>query len=69
MRGEAPGDHKAAKDNGGVVDAVLHGGEEAAGELRNDEALERFFAGTYAGDYEAELFAKFDACLPEHPSW
>ena len=52
-----------------MVYPVLPGGEEASWELLHDEALERFFAGTYAGDYEAELFAKFDACLPEHPSW
>ena len=35
----------------------------------DDEALGRFFTGTYAGDYEAELFAEFDASLPEHPNW
>ena len=69
MIGDAPGDHKAAKANGVLFYPVLPGGEEASWELLHDEALERFFAGTYAGDYEAELFAKFDACLPEHPSW
>ena len=69
MIGDAPGDHKAAKANGVLFYPVLPGGEEASWELLHDEALERFFAGTYAGDYEAELFAKFEACLPEHPSW
>jgi len=25
--------------------------------------------GTYAGDYEAQLIAEFDAYLPETPPW
>ena len=69
MIGDAPGDHKAAKANGVLFYPVLPGHEEASWELLHGEALERFFAGTYAGDYEAKLFAKFDACLPERPSW
>jgi len=32
-------------------------------------ALDRFFGGAYAGDYEAQLVKQFDACLPEHPHW
>ena len=69
MIGDAPGDHKAAKANGVLFYPVLPGREEASWELLHGEALERFFAGTYAGDYEAKLFAEFDACLPDHPSW
>ncbi len=69
MIGDAPGDHKAAKANGVLFYPVLPGHEEASWELLHGEALERFFAGTYAGDYEAKLFAEFDACLPDHPSW
>ncbi len=30
----------------------------------HDEALDRFFAGTYAGDYEAALVKEFDADWP-----
>ena len=69
MIGDAPGDHKAAKANGVLFYPVLPGHEETSWELLHGEALERFFAGTYAGDYEAKLFAEFDACLPERPSW
>ena len=69
MIGDAPGDHKAAKANGVLFYPVLPGREEASWELLHGEALERFFAGTYAGDYETKLFAEFDACLPERPSW
>ena len=32
-------------------------------------ALDKFFAGEYAGDYEAALIEEFEACLPENPPW
>ena len=69
MIGDAPGDHKAAKANGVLFYPILPGREEASWERLHSEALGRFFDGTYAGDYEASLFAEFDASLPEHPSW
>ena len=69
MIGDAPGDHKAAKTNGVLFYPILPGREEASWERLHSEALGRFFDGTYAGDYEASLFAEFDASLPEHPSW
>jgi phosphoglycolate phosphatase-like HAD superfamily hydrolase len=69
MIGDAPGDHKAAKANGVLFYPILPGSEEASWERLQSEALDRFFASTYAGDYEAKLFAEFDASLPEHPSW
>ena len=69
MIGDAPGDHKAAKANGVLFFPILPGREEDSWERLHGEALDRFFAGTYAGEYEEELFAKFDGCLPENPSW
>ena len=69
MIGDAPGDHKAAKANSVLFYPILPGREEASWERLHSEALGRFFDGTYAGDYEASLFAEFDASLPEHPSW
>ena len=69
MIGDAPGDHNAAKANGVLFYPILPGREEASWERLHSEALGRFFDGTYAGDYEASLFAEFDASLPEHPSW
>ena len=69
MIGDAPGDHKAAKANGVLFYPVLPGREEASWERLQGEALDRFFAGSFAGDYEAKLFAEFDASLPEKPSW
>ena len=69
MIGDAPGDHKAAKANGVLFFPILPGREEDSWERLHGEALDRFFAGTFAGEYEEELFAEFDGCLPENPSW
>ena len=69
MIGDAPGDQKAAKSNNALFFPINPGKEELSWERLHGEALERFFKGTYAGDYEAKLIAEFQACLPENPSW
>lgn len=69
MIGDAPGDLKAARDNGAMFFPVNPGHEENSWELFFGEALDRFFAGTYAGTYEQELIGKFNTYLPEKPSW
>ena len=69
MIGDAPGDHKAAKANQALFFPINPGKEEASWERFLGEALDRFFKGTYAGDYEANLIREFDACLPEKPAW
>jgi phosphoglycolate phosphatase-like HAD superfamily hydrolase len=69
MIGDAPGDYKAAKANDALFFPVNPGREEASWQRLHDEALQRFFDGTYAGDYEAGLIREFDACLPEDPAW
>lgn len=69
MIGDAPGDQSAAKKNGALFFPINPGKEETSWERLHGEALDRFFAGTYAGDYEAKLIAEFQACLPENPSW
>ena len=69
MIGDAPGDFKAAKSNGALFFPINPGAEEASWERFFKEGLNRFFAGTYAGDYEAALVKEFDACLPEKPAW
>jgi hypothetical protein len=33
------------------------------------EGLDRFFAGTFAGEYQERLIREFEAILPEVPSW
>ncbi len=69
MVGDAPGDFKAAKGNNALFFPINPGSEEKSWERFFGEALDRFFKGTYAGDYEAALVKEFDACLPEKPGW
>ncbi|MBI5385368.1 MAG: HAD family hydrolase [Verrucomicrobia bacterium] len=69
MIGDAPGDYNAAKKNHALFFPIVPGHEEASWERFFKEGLDRFFAGTFAGAYEAELQKEFDASLPEHPHW
>jgi phosphoglycolate phosphatase-like HAD superfamily hydrolase len=69
MIGDAPGDQKAAKSTGALFYPIVPGKEEESWRRFYHEGVDRFFAGTYAGDYEAKLVAEFDASLPEKPNW
>lgn len=69
MIGDAPGDYKAANLNGVLFYPVNPGQEEKSWERFYNEALDRFFAGTYDGEYQEALLKEFDGFLPEHPSW
>lgn len=69
MVGDAPGDYDAATSNGALFFPINPGHEEASWKRFLDEALGRFFAGTYAGGYEQALIAEFDRYLPELPPW
>jgi phosphoglycolate phosphatase-like HAD superfamily hydrolase len=69
MVGDAPGDLKAAQANGVLFYPIDPGAEDASWQRFFEEALPRFFAGTYAGDYMAAQVARFQALLPERPSW
>ena len=69
MIGDAPGDMSAARGNEVLFYPILPGREEDSWQRFLDEGLDRFFAGTFAGDYEAALVAEFDKCLPKTPPW
>jgi phosphoglycolate phosphatase-like HAD superfamily hydrolase len=69
MIGDAPGDYNAARKNGALFFPINPGREEASWKQLFDEGLDRFFDGTFAGDYESKRVREFDACLPEHPRW
>jgi phosphoglycolate phosphatase-like HAD superfamily hydrolase len=69
MIGDAPGDYKAAKSNHALFYPIIPGREEVSWQRLYKEALDRFFAGKYAGAYEAQLVKEFDASLPEKPGW
>ena len=67
--GDAPGDMKAAKAVGARFFPINPGSEEQSWDLLRAEALERFFSGEYAGDYENNLIEKFNRILPDTPPW
>ena len=69
MVGDAPGDHQAATDNGALFFPIVPGQERASWTELGENGLDRFFAGTYAGEYQEKLLEDFYACLPEHPPW
>jgi phosphoglycolate phosphatase-like HAD superfamily hydrolase len=69
MIGDAPGDMRAARSVNALFYPINPGDEERSWQRFYEEALDRFFAGTYAGDYEAQLIAEFDRYLPEVPPW
>lgn len=69
MIGDAPGDFAAARANGAMFYPIVPGQEEISWRRFHDEALERFFSGTYSGAYEAERVREFDASLPDNPPW
>ena len=60
---------KAAKANNALFFPINPGDEEHSWRRFYEEAMERFFAGTYAGEYEAGLIAEFERYLPDTPPW
>jgi len=69
MVGDAPGDWNAAKANGVLFYPIDPGFEDESWQRFFEEALPRFFAGTYAGDYMSTQLARFEALLPDRPPW
>jgi phosphoglycolate phosphatase-like HAD superfamily hydrolase len=69
MIGDAPGDLSAAKNNGVLFYPINPGHEAVSWKRFYTEALDGFFAGTYAGEYENTLIEEFDSYLPTTPPW
>jgi phosphoglycolate phosphatase-like HAD superfamily hydrolase len=69
MVGDAPGDWNAAKANGVLFYPIDPGFEDESWRRFFEEALPRFFAGTFAGEYMETQLARFEALLPERPPW
>ena len=69
MIGDAPGDMKAARANNALFFPINPGDEDKSWKRLYEEGLDKFFAGEFAGDYEASLIEEFDAYLPELPPW
>jgi len=69
MIGDAPGDQAAAEAVGALFYPINPGHEEQSWSRFNQEACEKFFNGTFAGEYQRKLIQEFEKYLPEHPSW
>ncbi len=69
MIGDAPGDMKAARANNALFYPIIPGKEDLSWKKFHDEALEIFFSGKYAGEYEEKLVKEFLSYLPETPPW
>ena len=69
MIGDAPGDYKAAVANHALFFPINPGEEEKSWQSFFEEGADRFFDGTFAGEYQQELLDDFDRHLPVEPSW
>jgi phosphoglycolate phosphatase-like HAD superfamily hydrolase len=69
MIGDAPGDLNAARANDALFFPVNPGHEEESWQRFYEEAVHKFLAEEYAGDYEAKLIAEFERFMPEVPPW
>lgn len=69
MIGDAPGDHKAAVANNCLFFPINPGHEEASWKRLLDEGIDRFYAGTFAGEYQEKLVEEFNKYLPASPPW
>ena len=69
MIGDAPGDMRAARANDALFYPINPGHEDASWERFYNEAVHRFFEGTYAGAYETAVIDEFEQLLPEVPPW
>lgn len=69
MVGDAPGDFRAAEDNRACFFPIVPGHEESSWARLVHEGLDRFFNGTFTGEYQEALLKEFDAALPSTPHW
>ncbi|WP_165245938.1 HAD family hydrolase [Paludisphaera soli] len=69
MIGDAPGDMKAAVDNGVLFYPIDPGHEDESWQRFFEESLPRFLNGEYAGSYMDAQVARFQALLPSEPPW
>ncbi len=67
--GDAPGDRQAAQAAGVLFYPINPGAEAASWQHFLDEGYARFLAERYAGAYQTELIAAFEARLPRQPPW
>lgn len=69
MIGDAPGDLEAAVAVGALFFPIVPGEEKRSWEQLRREGLDRFFAGTFAGEYQDRLLSAFRRVLREDAAW
>ena len=69
MIGDAPGDLKAATPNRCLFFPIIPGAEEESWNRLYEEGVTKFLSGTFAGEYQDNLLAQFEQCLPARPPW
>jgi phosphoglycolate phosphatase-like HAD superfamily hydrolase len=69
MIGDAPGDYKAATAVGALFFPINPGAEEQSWKQLESEGLEKFFNGSFAGNYQKKLLDDFNSYLPTTPPW
>lgn len=67
--GDAPGDRDAAAKVNCLYYPILPGEEKRSWKRFKDEALGKFLAGTFAGEYQQQLIDEFNAKLPHEVPW
>jgi phosphoglycolate phosphatase-like HAD superfamily hydrolase len=69
MVGDAPGDYSAAQANRTLFFPIVPGREDGSWQRFFQEGIDRFFAGTFAGQFQDQLLEEFDRGLPAEPPW
>jgi phosphoglycolate phosphatase-like HAD superfamily hydrolase len=69
MVGDAPGDQLAAQANSALFFPIMPGKEDQSWRRLYEEGIDRFFNGTFAGEYQNRLNDEFDKALPIAPPW
>lgn len=69
MIGDAPGDLKAAQSVNALFYPILPGQEDSCWKKLYEEGLDRFFSGTFSGNYQQKLLKEYQNMLPEYPDW
>ena len=63
MVGDAPGDMKAAMDNGVRFYPIIVDAEAFSWERLKNEASKKLFAGEFDDEYQAQLIKEFELAL------
>lgn len=69
MIGDALGDYRAAQANQCLFFPICPGNEEASWRRFNEQGIEKFLNGSFAGSYQQMLLDEFNRYLPTRPPW